>query len=74
MMNSLKWIDKVILNTLKAMTITGFVFLTLLISANVFVRFVPIVSLHWFDEIIELIYAYLVFYGAAALWISQGSY
>ncbi len=71
MMNSLKWIDKVILNTLKAMTITGFVFLTLLISANVFVRFVPIVSLHWFDEIIELIYAYLVFYGAAALWISK---
>ena len=46
-------------------------FLTLLISANVFVRFFPIVSLHWFDEIIELLYAYLVFYGAAALWISR---
>jgi TRAP-type C4-dicarboxylate transport system permease small subunit len=71
MMNSLKWIDKVILNTLKAMTITGFVFLTLLISANVFVRFVPVASLHWFDEIIELLYAYLIFYGAAALWISH---
>jgi TRAP-type C4-dicarboxylate transport system permease small subunit len=71
MMNLLKWIDKVILNTLKAMTITGFVFLTLLISANVFVRFVPIASLHWFDEIIELLYAYLIFYGAAALWISH---
>jgi TRAP-type C4-dicarboxylate transport system permease small subunit len=71
MMDSLKRIDKVILNTLKAMTITGFVFLTLLISANVFVRFVPVASLHWFDEIIELLYAYLVFYGAAALWISH---
>jgi TRAP-type C4-dicarboxylate transport system permease small subunit len=69
--NSLKLIDKVILATLKTITITSFVFLTILISANVFVRFVPIASLHWFDEIIELLYAYLVFYGAAALWISH---
>jgi TRAP-type transport system small permease protein len=68
---SLKSIDQVILKTLKVVTITSFAFLTLLISANVFVRFFPIVSLHWFDEIIELLYAYLVFYGAAALWISR---
>jgi TRAP-type transport system small permease protein len=71
MMGSLKSIDKVFLRTLKAITITSFVFLTILIAANVFVRFFPIVSLHWFDEIIELLYAYLVFYGAAALWISR---
>ena len=68
---SLKSIDKVILKTLKVVTITSFVFLTILISANVFVRFAPVVSLHWFDEIIELLYAYLIFYGAAALWISH---
>ena len=68
---SLKSIDQVILKILKVVTITSFVFLTLLISANVFVRFFPVVSLHWFDEIIELLYAYLVFYGAAALWISR---
>jgi TRAP-type C4-dicarboxylate transport system permease small subunit len=70
-LGSLKSMDKVILKTLKVVTITSFVFLTILISANVFVRFFPIVSLHWFDEIIELLYAYLVFYGAAALWISH---
>jgi len=70
-MGSLKSMDKVILQTLKVVTITSFVFLTLLISANVFVRFFPVVSLHWFDEIIELLYAYLVFYGSAALWISH---
>ena len=70
MAGSLKSMNKVILRVLKAITITSFVLLTLLISANVFVRFAPIVSLHWFDEIIELLYAYLVFYGAAALWIS----
>ena len=71
MMASLRWIDKVILNALKAVTITAFILLTVLITANVFVRFFPIVSLHWFDEIIELLYAYLVFYGAAALWITR---
>ena len=70
-MGLLKAIDKVILATLKGITITSFVLLTLLISANVFVRFFPVASLHWFDEIIELLYAYLVFYGAAALWISR---
>ncbi len=70
-MNVLKTMNKVLLLILKGVTISCFVLLTLLISANVFVRFVPIVSLHWFDEIIELLYAYLVFYGAAALWISH---
>jgi TRAP-type C4-dicarboxylate transport system permease small subunit len=70
-MRILKRLDRMMLTLLKGMTITSFVFLTLLISANVFVRFVPVVSLHWFDEIIELLYAYLVFYGAAALWNSH---
>lgn len=68
----IKIVDRVILRVLKVITITSFIILTILISANVFVRFVPIASLHWFDEIIELVYAYLVFYGAAALWITRG--
>ena len=67
----LKWIDKVILQAFKALTMACFVALTILVSANVFVRFFPVASLHWFDEIIELLYAYLVFYGAAALWVTR---
>lgn len=70
-MNLLKRLDGALLYTLKGITIVSFFLLTLLISANVFVRIFPIVSLHWFDEIIELLYAHLVFYGAAALWISR---
>jgi TRAP-type transport system small permease protein len=53
------------------LTITLFLLLSLLVSANVLVRFVPVVSLHWFDEIVEMLYAYLIFYGAAALWITR---
>lgn len=72
MMDALNAVDRWILNVLKIITIASFVFLTVLITANVIVRFFPFVSLHWFDEIIELLYAYLVFYGVAALWILRG--
>jgi TRAP-type C4-dicarboxylate transport system permease small subunit len=71
-MGLLRWLDRVLLIALKALTITCFVIVTILVTANVLVRFFPVVSLHWFDEIIELFYAYLVFYGVAALWISRG--
>jgi TRAP-type C4-dicarboxylate transport system permease small subunit len=70
-MSMLRWIDRMLLQGLRVLTIACFVFVTILVSANVFVRFVPVASLHWFDEIIEMFYAYLVFYGAAALWISR---
>jgi len=71
-MGLLRWLDRMLLIALKALTITCFVIVTILVTANVLVRFFPVVSLHWFDEIIELFYSYLVFYGAAALWISRG--
>lgn len=64
-------VDRGILFLLKCITIVCFICLTVLITANVVVRFVPVVSLHWFDEIIEMLYAYLVFYGSAALWITR---
>lgn len=38
------------------------------VSAGVFVRFVPIFSMGWADEIIEFAFAWMVFLGAAALW------
>src|SRR5512133_3975902 len=69
-MDSLAFVDGMVLKALKVVTIVVFVFLTILITANVIVRFFPVVSLHWFDEIIELLYAYLVFYGSAAIWIT----
>ena len=35
---------------------------------------IPLVSFHWFDEIVELCFASLVFYGAAALWGTKGHF
>lgn len=39
-----------------------------LMAAGVAVRFVPVVSLGWSDEIVELLFAWMVFLGTAALW------
>jgi TRAP-type C4-dicarboxylate transport system permease small subunit len=67
-------IDAVVLAALKWLTIAVFVALTLILTANVFVRYVPVMSLHWLDEIVEMLFAALVFYGAAAVWILKGHF
>jgi TRAP-type C4-dicarboxylate transport system permease small subunit len=42
--------------------------LFVVISAGVFARFVPFMSMGWFDEIVELAFAWMIFLGVAALW------
>lgn len=53
---------------LQGITFWNFVALLFLLSAIVFVRFVPLTSLGWSDEIVEWSFAYMVFMGTAALW------
>ncbi len=66
--------DRLIQQILKVMTITLFAILTLLLTANIIVRFFPVMSMHWFDEIVEMCFAALVFYGAAVLWTTRGHF
>ncbi len=40
----------------------------ILISAGIFVRFVPVSSMGWADEIIEMGFAWMIFLGATVLW------
>lgn len=44
------------------------------VAASFVKSMVPIASMHWFDEIVELCFAALVFYGAAALWGVKGHF
>lgn len=67
-------IDHFFLTLFKWLCVTLFVVLTLIITANVFVRYVPIMSLHWLDEIVELAFAWMVFFGSAAVWILKGHF
>lgn len=45
--------------------------LLFLLAGGVLVRFVPVVSMGWADEIVELSFAWMVFLGTAALWRSH---
>jgi TRAP-type transport system small permease protein len=82
--NLLESIDKTILTALKFITITILSVLAVIVTAGIIVRyfgkylqvFFPTASfsLHWSDEIVEMLLVALVFYGSAALWISKGHF
>ena len=67
-MTLLKKIDYYMDLCLQIICISFLLILFLLLSLNVFFRFVPIYSIGWFDEVVELSFAYLSFFGAAFLW------
>jgi TRAP-type C4-dicarboxylate transport system permease small subunit len=68
MKNFLVLFDRFWKKVLKRITLWNFVALLFLLSAIVFVRFVPLTSLGWSDEIVEWSFAWMVFMGAAVLW------
>jgi TRAP-type transport system small permease protein len=71
MLNILDEIDKIIINIIKVIAITLFLGLMILITANIIVRRAQLISLHWFDEILELMVVAMVFYGSAAVWMHK---
>jgi TRAP-type transport system small permease protein len=61
-------LDQILTAAMKWICVCSLIGLLLLVGAGVFVRFVPVSSMGWADEIIELGFAWLVFIGAALLW------
>ena len=61
-------VDHILAFLLKWLSVFCMVILFLLIGAGVFVRFVPISSMGWADEIVELGFAWMVFLGSTVLW------
>lgn len=68
MNNNYSKADQILANFLKWISVGCLIALFLLIAAGVFVRFVPISSMGWADEVIELAFAWMVFGGASFLW------
>jgi len=64
----LKKADQIVELTVRWGGILCFVGLLIIICAVVFVRFVPITSMGWTDEVIEFAFAWMVFLCAAGLW------
>jgi TRAP-type C4-dicarboxylate transport system permease small subunit len=67
-------IDRALTTVIKAITITAFLALATIVTANILLRFFPFTSLHWMDEIVEMTFAALVFYGAAGVWMVGGHF
>ena len=61
-------LDKSIVTALRIICVTCFAMLFLLLTGNVFIRLFPVAAFFWFDEIVEWMFAWMVFFGAAALW------
>jgi TRAP-type C4-dicarboxylate transport system permease small subunit len=66
--------DAILTAILKWLTVALFIAITLIVTANILLRIFPITSLHWTDEITELCFAALVFYGAAGVWMVKGHF
>jgi TRAP-type C4-dicarboxylate transport system permease small subunit len=66
--------DRGLTLALEWICISLFAGITVILTLNIVVRFVPFMSMHWFDEILELLYGALIFYGAAAVWVVHGHF
>jgi TRAP-type C4-dicarboxylate transport system permease small subunit len=67
-------VDALITAILKWLTIVLFLAITLIVTVNILLRIFPITSFHWSDEITEMCFAGLVFYGAAGVWMVKGHF
>ena len=74
LLSTLARFDRALTTALEAICIFLFAGITVILTLNIVVRFVPFMSMHWFDEILELFYGALVFYGAAAVWVVHGHF
>jgi TRAP-type transport system small permease protein len=61
-------VDRVLALALRWGSIVCLIGLVIFVAAGVIVRFVPVFSMGWADEIVEFGFAWMVFLGAAALW------
>lgn len=66
--------DRALYRVMRWVTLASLVVLLLLLTAVVFVRFVPVLSMGWSDELVELGFAWMVFLGAATLWRDGGHF
>lgn len=68
MIAAIKLIDRVVLQFFRIVSLFLLCVLFALVSTNVILRFFPVFSIGWFDEIVELSFAWMVFTAAAVLW------
>lgn len=73
-LETIRRFDQGLILVLEWICIALFSGITAIMTLNIVVRFVPVMSMHWFDEILELLYGALIFYGSAAVWVAHGHF
>ncbi len=68
MLNAILKLDRWFCKLLGGLAVALLCLLFFLMSLNVIARFAPVFSMGWFDEIVELSFAWTVFATAAVLW------
>ena len=68
MINILKRIDTVVGWILRGVAVLAFVGLFVVLAGNIFSRWLALGSMLWFEEVISLFFAYMVFIAAAEIW------
>jgi TRAP-type transport system small permease protein len=66
--------DRRLTEAMRGVCIAAFLVLIVLVTTLILIRFVPLVSLGWADEIVELAFAWMVFLGTAVLWRSRSHF
>jgi TRAP-type C4-dicarboxylate transport system permease small subunit len=64
----MKRLDRVLAAVLRGVCVACIVLLFLIVTVSVVNRFGAFMSMGWADELIELLFAWLVFLGTACLW------
>jgi TRAP-type C4-dicarboxylate transport system permease small subunit len=67
-------VDGSLAEAMRRVCIAAFVVLIVLVTTLILIRFAPLFSLGWADEIVEMAFAWMTFLGAAALWRSRSHF
>jgi TRAP-type C4-dicarboxylate transport system permease small subunit len=72
--NGLGKVDRGLAEAMRGVCIAAFVVLIVLVTTLILIRFAPLFSLGWADEIVEMAFAWMTFLGAAYLWKSRSHF
>jgi TRAP-type C4-dicarboxylate transport system permease small subunit len=64
-------VDRGLAVAMRNICLAAFALLIVLVAGLILIRFMPLFSLSWADEIVELTFAWMTFLGTAVLWRSR---
>lgn len=64
-------LDQGLASAMRRVCLAAFALLIVLVTSLILIRFIPLISLGWADEIVELAFAWMTFLGSAVLWRSR---